>query len=394
MQYQFSDKISTLQPSAIREILKFTADPEVVPFAAGNPAPEAFPVQLIADITADIFASQPFAALQYSLTEGYPPLREMLKTMMKNRYGIGRETDDLIVVSGAQQGIELACKVLCNEGDVILCERPTFIGTLNSFKSYNTRLIGIDADDNGLDLDAMEQALKQNSVRLVYVIPNFQNPSGRTMSLSTRKDVYALAKKYGAIILEDNPYGELRFTGEDIPSIKSFDEDGIVIYCGSFSKVLSPGLRVGYVCAPAPIVQKIVVAKQASDVHTSILSQMICAQFLTRVDYDGHITHLRDIYRKKCTLMLGCMDTGFGGKITYTRPEGGLFLWCTLPEGSDMMGFCREAVQRKVAVVPGSAFMPGDNDPTVSFRMNYSTPADQQIQQGVDILSSLIREKF
>lgn len=394
MQYQFSDKISSLQPSAIREILKFTADPEVIPFAAGNPAPDAFPVQLIADITADIFASQPIAALQYSLTEGYPPLRELLKTMLKQRYGIGRDTDELICVSGAQQGIELACKVLCNEGDAIICERPTFIGTINSFKSYNARLIGIDAEGDGLDLDKLEQTLKQNTVRLIYVIPNFQNPSGRTMSLETRKGVYALAKRYGTMILEDNPYGDLRFAGEDIPSIKSFDEDGIVIYCGSFSKVLSPGLRVGYVLAPSPVVQKIVVAKQASDVHTTILSQMICAQFLTRVRYDEHIARLREIYRKKSALMLEGMDKGFGGKVTYTRPEGGLFLWCTLPAGSDMMGFCREAVQRKVAVVPGSAFMPEAGDQTVSFRMNFSTPTDEQIVKGVAILSDLIAGTF
>ncbi|MFA9380144.1 MAG: PLP-dependent aminotransferase family protein, partial [Acetanaerobacterium sp.] len=359
MQYQFSDKISSLQPSAIREILKFTADPTVIPFAAGNPAPDAFPVELIAEITADIFASQPIAALQYSLSEGYPPLRDMLRSMIKTRYGVGRETDELIVVSGAQQGIELACKVLCNEGDVIVCERPTFIGTINSFKSYNARLVGIGAGDDGLDLDAMEQALKTNkNVRMIYVIPNFQNPSGCTMSLATRKGVYALAKRYGVMILEDNPYGDLRFAGEDIPSIKSFDEDGIVIYCGSFSKILSPGLRVGYVCAPSPVIQKIVVAKQASDVHTSILSQMICAQFLSRVNFDEHIARLREIYRKKCALMITGMDAGFGGKVEYTRPEGGLFLWCTLPADSDMMGFCKEAVQRKVAVVPGSAFMP------------------------------------
>lgn len=394
MQYQFSDKISTLQPSAIREILKFTADPEVIPFAAGNPAPEAFPSQLIADITADILSTQPIAALQYSVTEGYPPLREMLKSMLKDRYSIGREFDDLITVSGAQQGIELACKVLCNEGDVIICERPTFIGTLNSFKSYNARLIGIDVQGSGIDLDKMEQTLQQNKVRLIYVIPNFQNPSGRTMDLATRKGIYALAKKYGAMILEDNPYGDLRFAGEDIPSIKSFDEDGIVIYCGSFSKVLAPGLRVGYVCAPAPVVQKIVVAKQAADVHTTILSQMICAQFLTRINFDDHIARLREIYRKKCTLMLDCMDAGFQGKVTYTRPEGGLFLWCTLPDGADMMGFCSTAVQRKVAVVPGSAFMPSSDDHTVSFRMNYSTPTDDQIVKGIEILSKLIAEKF
>ncbi|SDM68802.1 PLP-dependent aminotransferase family protein [Acetanaerobacterium elongatum] len=395
MQYTFSDKIATLQPSAIREILKFTADPQVIPFAAGNPAPEAFPTALVGEITSEIFAERPIAALQYSITEGYPQLRTMLKDMLKSRYHAGRDSDELIIVSGAQQGVELATKVLCNEGDTVICEKPSFIGSLNSFKSYNTHLVGIELQDDGIDLTALEDALKANkNVRFIYLIPNFQNPSGKTMSLEKRKAAYALAKRYGTMILEDNPYGDLRFEGEDIPSIKSFDEDGIVIYLGSFSKVLSPGLRVGYVCAPGPIVQKMVVAKQASDVHTGILSQMICAEFLTRVDYNAHIAHLQQIYRKKCALMLGGMDAGFGGKVDYTRPQGGLFLWCTLPKGSDMMGFCTEAVHRKVAVVPGSAFMTSDKDETTSFRMNFSTPTDEQIEKGVDILSKLIRERF
>ncbi len=395
MQYTFSDKISTLQPSAIREILKYTADPTVVPFAAGNPAPEAFPVELIGEITADILSREPIAALQYSFTEGYPPLRELLKKMLKERYGIGRDTDELIAVSGAQQGIELACKVLCNEGDVIICEKPSFIGSLNSFKSYNAKLVGIELEEDGIDLNKLEDALKyNNNVRFIYVIPNFQNPSGRTMSLAKRRAVYSLAKKYGTLILEDNPYGELRFAGEHLPSIKSFDEDGIVVYCGSFSKILSPGLRVGFVSAPNQVVQKMVVAKQASDVHTAILSQMICARFLTLVNFEEHVARLREIYRKKCALMLGLMDKGFAGKVSYTRPEGGLFLWCTLPEGADMMGFCTEAVQRKVAVVPGSAFMVSGSDQTQSFRMNFSTPTDAQIEKGVEILSKLIAEKY
>ena len=395
MQYTFSDKIATLQPSAIREILKFTADPQVIPFAAGNPAPEAFPTGLVGEITSEIFTERPIAALQYSITEGYPQLRTMLKDMLKARYHVGRDSDELIIVSGAQQGVELATKVLCNEGDTIICEKPSFIGSLNSFKSYNTHLVGIELQDDGIDLTALEDALKaNNNVRFIYLIPNFQNPSGKTMSLEKRKAAYALAKRYGTMILEDNPYGDLRFEGEDIPSIKSFDEDGIVLYLGSFSKVLSPGLRVGYVCAPGPIVQKMVVAKQASDVHTGILSQMICAEFLTRVDFNAHIARLQEIYRKKCALMLSGMDAGFGGKVDYTRPQGGLFLWCTLPKGSDMMGFCTEAVHRKVAVVPGSAFMTSEKDETTSFRMNFSTPTDEQIEKGVDILSQLIRERF
>lgn len=353
MEYKFSDRISNLKPSAIREILKATADPAIIPFAAGNPAPDAFPVDAVKEITNEIFETNPIGALQYSITEGYPKLLESLKNLLKTRYNIGGEGDQIITVSGAQQGVELLCKVLCNEDDVVICELPSFIGSLNSFRSLKTRLAGVPLEDDGVNLDILEDTLKkEKNARFIYLIPNFQNPTGKTMSLEKRKAVYALAKKYGVFILEDNPYGDLRFSGEDVPSIKSMDEDGIVIYLGSFSKVLALNLRVGYVCAPSPIVQKMVVAKQGEDVHTAILSQMICDSFLRKYDFDTHINRLRDIYRKKAKLMLDGLDKGFGGKVEFTRPEGGLFLWCTLPDGADMMGFCKEAVENKVAVVP------------------------------------------
>lgn len=395
MEYVFSDKISGLKPSAIREILKFTSDPAVIPFAAGNPSTEAFPVQTIAEITNGILTENPIAALQYSVTEGYPPLVDALKALCKSRYGIGSEADELIVTSGAQQGIELSCKALCNEHDTILCENPSFIGSLNSFRSYNVNLVGVEVEQDGISIEKLEKAMQENpNAKLLYLIPNFQNPSGITMSLAKRKAVYALAKQYGILILEDNPYGELRFAGEDIPSIKSMDTEGIVIYVGSFSKVLSPGLRVGYVVAPKPIVAKITVCKQGADVHTAILPQMICERFLRTVNFDAHIAGLREIYRKKSGLMLGELDKELAGKVSYTRPQGGLFIWCTLPAGADMMGFCREAVQRKVAVVPGNAFTAKESDPTTSFRINFSTPSDEQIVRGVGILGALAREMF
>ena len=387
MEIQYADRIKDLKASAIREILKFTADPSVISFAAGNPAPEAFPVKEIAEITADIFAKQPIAALQYSVTEGYPALRSRLTAFVKEHYNIGRTFDDLVIMSGAQQGIELTCKVLCNEGDAVICETPSFVGSLNSFKSFNAKLIGVPVEDGGLSIEKLEKALKENPrTKLIYLIPNFQNPSGTCMSLEKRKAVYALAKQYGVLILEDNPYGDLRFSGEDIPSIKSFDEDGIVIYCGSFSKVLAPGLRVGYLIADKELVQKVVVGKQAADVHTNILAQMICEQYMAKYDMDAHIQALKAIYRKKCNLMLNCIEKHFNPAVSHTVPEGGLFLWCTLPDGVDMMKFCADAVQNKVAVVPGVAFMPYEDYATQSFRMNFSTPTDEQIQNGVEIL--------
>lgn len=394
MNYTFADRMGGLKASAIREILKFTADPSVISFAAGNPAPEAFPTKEIADITASILEKTPIDALQYSVTEGYTPLRNVLKKDLADRLSIGKEKDELIITSGAQQAIELSCKVMCNPHDTIICENPSFIGSLNAFRSYDVNLVGIDVEGDGISIESLEKALAANpNTKLLYLIPNFQNPSGITMSLEKRKACYELCRKNGVVILEDNPYGELRYSGESIPSIKSFDTDGIVIYCGSFSKVLSPGLRVGYVCAPNDIVQKIIVCKQTSDVHTNILAQMVCYEFMTRYNFADHIKGLQDIYRKKLNLMLSTLEQHLNPQISYTHPEGGLFLWCTMPEGADMQEFCRQAVQNKVAVVPGDAFLPDQSVKTSSFRINFSTPTDEQIVKGATLLGE-ISNKF
>lgn len=396
MDYIFSDKVSSLQPSVIREILKFTSDPEVISLAAGNPAPEAFPVKEIAGITAKLLAENPINALQYSVTEGYTPLRDRLKERMKKAGCFDENSDELIITSGAQQANELACKVLLNEGDTLFCEAPSFIGSLNAFKSYNVNLVGVPMEEDGMKLDALEEALRTaNKPKLIYIIPNFQNPTGLCTSLEKRKAIYELAKKYGVMILEDNPYGDIRFAGENIPSIKTMDKDGIVIYSRTFSKTLAPGLRVGYVSAPKPVIQKMVVCKQVSDVHTNIMAQMICDEYLKNYDMDAHLEEIRAVYRHKCGLMLDEIDKNFSGKITVTKPEGGLFIWATLPEGSDMMGFCNTAVQKyKVAVVPGTAFLIHETDKTSSFRLNFSTPTDEQLIKGCEILGKLSKEMF
>ncbi len=396
MNYIFSDKVSGLKASAIREILKFTADPEVISFAAGNPAPEAFPIEAINEISAKLLKEDPILALQYNITEGYKPLRDVLKNNMAKIGNFNSDIDDLIITSGAQQANELSCKVLLNEGDTLICEAPSFIGSLNSFKSYHVNLVGVELEEDGINIEKLEEAIKSNkNVKLLYLIPNFQNPTGQTMSYEKRVKVIELARKYDFVILEDNPYGDLRISGEDIPSIKSMDTDGHVVYTGSFSKVLAPGLRVGYVSAPKDIIQKIVVCKQVSDVHSNIWAQAVCYEFMTKYDYDAHIIGLKAIYRKKCNLMLEMIEKNFSSKIKFTRPQGGLFIWCTLPEGNDMMGFCSKAVQEyKIAVVPGNAFMVSENDTTYSFRINFSTPTDEQIIKGCEILGKLSKEMF
>ena len=393
MKYPLSRRVENLKPSAIREIFKYAADPAVVSLSAGNPAPEAFPIREIGEITTRIMSERPIDALQYSITEGYAPLREYLKTSLKAQHNIGREFDDILITAGAQQVMDLATKSLCNEGDTIICESPSFIGSLNTFRSYNVNLCGVEMEEDGIHLGQLENALKtEKNVRFIYTIPNFQNPSGITMSLEKRRAVYRLAKQYGVLILEDNPYGDIRFSGEHIQSIKSMDEDGIVLYAGSFSKVIAPGLRVGYAVAPIEPLQKMIVCKQGEDVHTNILAQIICHEFITKYDFDAHLANLRTIYRGKGQLMMKLLDEHLAPKITYPKVEGGLFIWCRLPEGADMMDFCKQAVLRKVAVVPGNAFLTGESEPCQCFRVNFSTPTDEQMEKGVTILGQLVRE--
>lgn len=390
MEYKFSDRISSLKPSAIREILKATADPGVIPFAAGNPASESIPLEAIRRYADEILVNNPVAALQYGITEGYLPLRNALKQRMTEKFSNMRDYDDLIIVSGAQQGIELSCKVLCNEHDTIICENPSFIGSLNSFRSYNLNLCGVSVDIDGINISGLEYALEnEKNVKAIYVIPNFQNPTGVTMSLEKRKAVYELAKKNGLIIIEDDPYFDLRFEGEDLPTIKSMDTEGLVIYCGSFSKILSAGLRVGYVVAANEIIQKIVVAKQVSDVHTALLPQMIAERFMTQTDLQSHFKNLKAIYRHKSSLMIDGIDLHFNKEISYIRPKGGLFIWCTLPERTDMLNYIKRSTQQGVAAVPGIAFNVSPNDICNSFRLNYSTPTDRQIVLGTEIMGRI-----
>lgn len=394
MQYKFSENVDALQPSAIREILKFTGMPGVISFAAGNPAPEAFPVEEISRISAELFEKDPILALQYNITEGYPKLRDILKARMTEQHCFDETADELITTSGAQQANELSCKVLLNRGDTMFCESPSFIGSLNAFRSYGVNLVGVELEEDGMNLDALEQAVQENpNPKLVYVIPNFQNPTGRVMSLEKRKGLYELACKYNLIILEDNPYGDLRFAGTPIPSIKSMDTEHRVIYSGTFSKILAPGLRVGYVSAPKEIVSKITVCKQVSDVHTNIWAQAVCAKFLEQTDMDTYLEKLRAVYRRKCNLMADGIRQHFSKRVRWEMPEGGLFLWCTLPEDCDMPAFCKKAVSEyQIAVVPGNAFLVDESAKTSSFRMNFSTPTDEQIVRGTEILGGMTRE--
>lgn len=393
MNYKISDKFVNMKPSAIREIFKSLGKPGCISFAAGNPSPESFPVEDIKRIAADILTQEPITALQYGITEGYPKLRELVSQRLKRLYNIGTEDDDTIIVTGGQQGIELTCKVMCNEGDVVICENPSFIGALNAFRSLGAELKGVPLKDDGIDLEALEAALKSSPrAKLLYLISSFQNPAGITSTLENRKAVYELARKYDIVIIEDNPYGDLRFEGENVPSYKSFDVDGRVVYCGSFSKILSSGMRVGTLTANKELVSKIVVAKQVEDVHTNVFFQMVCARYMQECDLEAHIEKIRALYRHKSSLMLKALDEYMPADVKFTRPQGGIFLWCSLPEGYELSEFVKRCSEKNVFVVPGTAFLPDESEPTRSFRLNYSMPSDEEIERGIKLLAQVVEE--
>lgn len=393
MSFLFSDRIKTLQPSIIREILKMPKDPNAVTLAAGNPSPETFPAQEMSEIASDIFKNMPAEALQYGVTEGYDPLRKAIQNRFSTKFGIGSETDEYMVVSGGQQGIDLATKVLLNEDEVIISESPSFIGALNAFRSYKVKLVGVPLDSEGMDIEALERALIDNpKARMIYTIPTFHNPCGYTMSLERRKRLLELAEKYDVIILEDSPYFELRYSGEEVPTIKSMDTTGRVIFCGSFSKIIAPGIRVGFVCAHRDILSKMTVAKQVSDVHTNLFFQILVERYISTGLMESHIDECRNLYTIKRDRMLSQMERHFDGRVTWNVPDGGLFVWMELPEGYDGMEFCRLAKEESVVCVPGSAFSVDDSKISRGVRLNFSLPSLDQIDCGIERLGKVLSE--
>ncbi len=386
----FADRAAGLSGSAIRATFKLLADPEIISFAGGAPSPDLFPTAELEKISARIFKDNGVKALQYGITEGYAPLIDFVKARMV-RQGIIKDSEGVIITTGGQQVIDLTARALVNEGDIVAVERPSFVGGLNNFRSYNARLVDVTVAEDGLDLDAFDEILKNQRVRLLYTIPTFQNPSGITMSLKKRQRLLEMAEKYDFFILEDNPYGELRYRGDEVPTIKSMDEKGRVIYAGSFSKILSPGLRIGFTSARTDILEKMAVIKQIVDVHTPVLNQMIAYEFVTNYDIDKHIQKSRELYGHKCAVMLDAMDSAFPDYCGYTRPEGGIFLWCTLPERFDSQELFNRGVENKVAFVPGSSCMIDLNKKYSEFRLNYSNSSDENIVKGINILADVIK---
>ncbi len=384
MKYTISDRMSTLKGSAIREIFKYAADPEVISLAGGNPDPALFPGEKLAAIAEEMLREKPVLSLQYGITEGYGELRDAIKDRIKRIENIGTDNDELIVVSGGQQGIELTAKVLLNEGDTVIVEEPSFIGATNAFRSYGAHLVGVPMDGDGMNMEALEKAIGENkNVKLIYTIPTFQNPMGVTMSMEKRKQLYEIAKKNNVLILEDNPYGELTFDGTKTPTVKSMDTDGIVLYSGSFSKILAPGLRLGFLCANKELIQKIVIGKQVSDVHTPMLSQLLACEYMKRYSIDDAIKVMRTTYAHKCKTMLDAIDEFFPKSVKCIHPGGGLFIWCDLGGNVDTLALSKKAIEQKVVYVPGNTFMVDMDKPCSALRLNYSTMNDEKIVEGI-----------
>ena len=394
MSYSLSAKFANLKPSAVREILKVTNEPGMIAFAGGSPDTAAFPCEEVKKISAEILGEDPVSALVYGVSEGYEPLRETVRKWLKRRGNIGTDEDVVIITAGGTQVMDITTRVLTSEGDTVICEEPSFIGSLNCFRSHGCKLAGVPIDADGMNMQALERVINENpNAKFIYTIPNFQNPGGTTMSLEKRKRMYELALQNDLVILEDDPYGNLRVAGEDVPAIKSMDTEGIVFYAGSFSKILAPGVRVAYAVIPKKAAGAFTIGKQVSDVHTGVLNQMIVSRWFDEYDVDRHILDIRKIYKRKLDLMCDCLDRYCAGFITYVRPQGGLFIWAKLPDDVDMLQYVNALLERKVAVVPGSAFMTDDTAPCSYIRLNFSTPSDADIVKGVQIMGE-VAEKF
>lgn len=388
-----SDKVGKLKASAIREMFKLMADPEIISLAGGSPDSSLFPSEALAEIAKDILTKEPVKALQYGTTDGYAPFKEQV-LQRASRIGCVAEGDKVIITTGEQQGIDLAIKTFVNEGECVAVEEPSFVGSLNSIRAHNAVLVPVPMEEDGIDTDSFEEILKETKIKVLYTIPTFQNPTGITMNLNKRKKLLELASKYDFLIVEDNPYGDLRFKGEDILPIKSMDKEGRVIYCSSFSKILSPGLRLGYVICNGDVIDRIEIAKQANDVHTPFLTQMIASEYLKKYDIDEDIKKACKIYGEKCEFMLSCMEKYFPKSVTWTVPEGGLFIMCTAPEGTDIDAILKKSLANKVAFVAGNGFMADQDKPCTMFRLNYSTMPLEKIEKGIKALGKVLSEEI
>jgi 2-aminoadipate transaminase len=402
---RYALRTKRMTSSAIRELLKLTAQPDIISFAGGLPAPELFPIEEIKEAAETLLEQHGQQALQYSTTEGYPPLRDMIVRHMA-RYGIVVTIDDVLVTSGSQQALDLIGKVLINPGDRILTENPTYLGALQAFTMYGAEYVTVPNDDEGVMVGKLDEALRAGP-KFMYLLPNFQNPSGVTISLDRRNEIVKLSDRYGIPIIEDDPYGQLRYEGTHIKPLVVLDAEclecqhngkysGNVIYLSTFSKTLAPGLRLGWVVAPKEVIHRMVQAKQGTDLHSSTFDQMLAYEVGRGGFIDRHVLHIREVYGQRRNVMLEALERAFPDPslgVRWTRPQGGLFLWVVLPEWMDATELFVEAVKEKVAFVPGIPFHPGGGGHN-TMRLNFSCEGDEVIREGIARLGRVVTRQI
>jgi 2-aminoadipate transaminase len=392
MDLLFAKRMENLGGSAVREILKLTQRPNIISFAGGLPSPDSFPVDELREVTNKVYLDYGVKMLQYGITEGYQPLLEFIAGWLKTAKGIETSSDEIQITTGSQQGIDLVSRVFLNAGDEVVIESPSYLSAFQVFNLHRVKYIPVDSDEDGMKVNELEKMLIEgHRPKIVYTVPTYQNPTGITLSLERRKRLIELADKYNFYIIEDNPYGELSYDGEQIPTLKSMDKSGRVFYLGSFSKIVAPGLRIGYVVAHSEIRQKITVAKQACDVHSSNLSQYIIYEFCRQGFLNPHIKKICELYKVKRNAMFLALEEYFPVETNWTRPKGGLFIWVKLPEACSSTDLLGLAVAQGVAFVPGNPFFV-DNSGQNTMRLNFSNAALDQIKEGIDKLGGVIKE--
>ncbi len=389
---KFASRFDGISGSAIREIFKLLAVPGMISFAGGNPSPDSLPGEVCGRIAGELLRDKGRVLLQYGATEGYAPLRESLTEYIRDSFGVNAAAETILPTTGSTQGMDLLCKALIDPGGAVIVEDPTFLGNMQCIRLYQARLVPVKSDENGMDTDALEEAIRRERPKMIYVIPTFQNPTGRTLSLERRQRVAALAERYGVVVAEDDPYRDLRYTGTALPSIKSFDRAGMVALLGSFSKVISPGLRVGFMAADAAILRKCVIGKQSTDVHTALVNQAIVDRFLRDGLLKPHVKEICDMYRAQMNAMMECLEK-LSGVEEHTRPEGGLFVFARLREGMDAAKLLLKCVERKAAYVTGTHFyVNGGHENT--FRLNFSMSTVDEIRRGMEFLDGVFSEEI
>lgn len=392
MNLSLANRMAYLKASEIRELLKVTEQPGVISFAGGLPAPELFPVKDVETATEAVLEKMGTTALQYTTTEGYAPLRQWISERMNSRLHTFLDKDNILITHGSQQALDLSGKVFLDEGDVVVCESPTYLAAINAFRAYGCRFAEVSMDDDGMQMDELEYVLSTTDrVKFIYVIPTFQNPTGKTWSVERRKKLVELAEKYNVAVVEDNPYGELRFDGEDLPSVKSFDKTGKVLCTGTFSKIFCPGFRIGWIAGDKELIRKYVLVKQGVDLQCNTIAQMTIAEYLDKNDIDTHISKIRKLYNHRKTLAVECMSKYFPKSVKYTNPDGGLFAWVELPEHISARVVLDKSLEKKIAFVPGGSFFP-NNPRENTFRINYSNMPDERIVDGLKTLGEILHD--